>query len=233
MINWYDKKGVKKLLDTVPNPAYDVHKIKTPFRMLVVAASGGGKTSFLLSMIEKMPNTFCHIYICTRVMEPLYQFLEKTIGSDKITFLYKLSDLPSPDKLEHTSDGQVLVVWDDFVNASEREHEIVREYYLRGRKKRISMCYLSQSYFKVNKFIRCQLTHLILLKLSGKKDLNLIVSDHSLGVEKDELLEMYKQSIKLPFNFFKVDIGESDDNKRFSHNWSGFFQIEPESDEDG
>eukprot|EP01041_Mallomonas_annulata_P014821 gene14821-31473_t len=41
MINWYDKKGVKKLLDTVPNPAYDIHKVKTPFRMLVVAASGG------------------------------------------------------------------------------------------------------------------------------------------------------------------------------------------------
>eukprot|EP01041_Mallomonas_annulata_P014212 gene14212-30235_t len=61
--------------------------------MLVVAASGGGKTSFLLSMIAKMPNTFCHIYICTRFMEPLYQFLEKTIGSDKITFLYKLSDI--------------------------------------------------------------------------------------------------------------------------------------------
>jgi hypothetical protein len=125
-------------------------------------------------------------------------------------------------------------VFDDVVNYSDKEQGIIKEYYIRGRKmgRGISMCYLSQSFYRIPKIIRLQCNYLILLKLGSKRDLALILSDYGLGVDKTELMELYRDATKVPFDFLKLNLDERDDNKRFSHNWTGFYTIESNSDSD-
>ena len=62
----------------------------------------------------------------------------------------------------------------------------------------------------------------------GKKDLNLILSNYSLGIEVEKIMKLYKDATKDKFNFLKIDIENRDDNKKFSHNFIGFYQIEDE-----
>lgn len=46
LINWYEVIP-KKFLLSQHNPNYDLHKIKLPFRMLIIGSSGAGKTQTL------------------------------------------------------------------------------------------------------------------------------------------------------------------------------------------
>jgi hypothetical protein len=232
MVNFYQHKNMKQFLTEYENPHFDSHQIKVPFRMAVIAASGGGKTQFLLNLIAKMQSTFGHIYVCYKASEPLYEFLAKSIGDKSITFFTQLGKFPQVNEMP--KDKQILCVFDDVVNYSEKSQEIIKEYYIRGRKhgKGISMCYLSQSFFRIPKIIRLQCNYLILLKLGSKRDLNLILSDYGLGVDKDELMMIYKNATQIPFDFLKISTDERDDSKRFSHNWTGFYAIGSDSDEE-
>ena len=223
MINFYNNKGMKEFLTEYHNPCYEQHQLKIPFRISVVASSGSGKTQWLMNLISRCNDTFGHIYVCYRTAEPLYQFLEKSIGADKITFFTSLSKFIQPSDIP--KDKQILLVFDDVVNYSEKEQGIIAEYFIRGRKigKGISMAYLSQSYFRIPKIIRLQTNYLILLKLGSKRDLSLILADYGLGVDKKELMAIYKDATQIPFDFLKVATDERQDSKRFSKSsWMSF-----------
>ena len=120
MTNFYDLKEVKKLCTQYHNPCFIDHQIKIPFRMGIIASSGGGKTQFLLNLISKMNDTFGFINVVYKASEPLYEFLEKKIGSNKIKFYTKLSDLPNPNDIEH-KDKQQLIIFDDVVNDKDQQ----------------------------------------------------------------------------------------------------------------
>ena len=232
MINFYESKNIKQFLTQYENPNFDSHQIKVPFRISVVAASGSGKTQWLLNLISKMDSTFGHIYVCYKAPEPLYQLLEKGVGSDKITFYTQLSKFIQPSEVP--KDKQILMVFDDCINYTDKQHELIKEYFIRGRKigRGVSMCYLSQSFFRIPKIIRLQCNYLILLKLGSKRDLSLILLDYGLGVDKEELMAIYKDATQIPFDFLKISTDERDDDKRFSHNWAGFYSIGSDSDDD-
>ena len=232
MVNFYQHKGMKEFITDYHNPNFESHQIKVPFRISVIAASGGGKTQWLLNLISRMNDTFGHIYVCYRTAEPLYQFLEKSIGTDKITFFSSLSKFIQPNEIP--KDKQILLVFDDVVNYSEKEQNIIKEYFIRGRKigKGVSMCYLSQSFFRIPKIIRLQTNYLILLKLGSKRDLALILSDYGLGVDKNELMAIYKDATQIPFEFLKVSTDERDDNRRFSKNWNQFYDIGSDTEDE-
>jgi hypothetical protein len=232
MVNFYQHKYMKQFLTEYENPCFDSHQVKVPCRMAIIAASGGGKSQFLLNLIAKMQNTFGAIYVCYRASEPLYEFLAKSIGDKNITFFTSLAKFPQVSEMP--KDKQILCVFDDVINYSDREQGIIKEYYIRGRKwgKGISMCYLSQSFFRIPKIIRLQCNYLILLKLGSRRDLSLILSDYGLGVEKEELMSIYKHATQIPFDFLKISTDERDDSKRFSHNWTEWYDIGSDSDEE-
>ena len=133
--------------------------------MGIVSASGGGKTQFILNMISEMQNTFGHIYAVYKTVEPLYQFLQQTIGADKITFYTQV--LKFPPWTDLPKDKQLLVIFDDCVTYPENQQGIIKELYVRRRKigRGVSMCYLSQSFYKIPRLIRLQFTYLIILKV--------------------------------------------------------------------
>ena len=233
MVNFYKVKGIQDFLTDYHNPNFEQTQIKIPFRISVIASSGGGKTQWLLNLIARTNDTWGHIYICYRTAEPLYQLLERSVGAEKITFFTSLSKFIQPADLP--KEKQVLMVFDDVVNYSDKEQNLIKEYYIRGRKmnKGVSICYLSQSFFKIPKIIRLQCNYLILLKLGSKRDLNLILADYGLGVERDELMAIYKDATQIPFNFLKVSTDERLDNRRFSKNWTQFYTISDDETKEG
>ena len=144
--NYYKEKGVQKYLSNVDNPNLKLHGLdKLPFRLVCCAPSGRGKTNMVLNLIEKFSKgkgTFNSITIITRnKSEPLYEFLEDK-SNKKVKIEEGLEKLPAMDSFD--KDLQHLVIFDDMV--LEKQQGIMSEMYIRGRKRGISVCYLSQSF---------------------------------------------------------------------------------------
>jgi hypothetical protein len=231
MINFYEHKDVKKLATQYHNPHFADTQIDIPARIGVIAPSGTGKTQWLLNFISKASDTFGHIVVMYKASEPLYEFLRDKIGSKNITFYTLLSKLPAPNDL-NMGNKQVLMVFDDCVAIKDQSK--IEEYFLRGRKVGggITMCYLSQNFFGIPTLIRRQFNYVIILKLSGAKDMKAIIQNYSLGLDADDIVKLYKDATHEKFNFLKISVDERDDNKMYSHNFTNFYTVKNDSDDD-
>lgn len=219
IVNWYEKIP-KEMLDSAENPNFNIHHLKVPFRMCVVAPSGSGKTNFLVNLIhlfsQGSKGTFGDITIITRNKdEPLYNFL--TSKCDQIQVKEGIHNLPLLDKMDKKINH--LVCFDDLVLA--KDQSAIENYYIRARKLNCSVIYLSQSYFKIPKIIRNNCSYMVILKLSGNREVNMILSEFGLGVSREQLLGMYEFATKEKFSPLLIDL-EEDPYKRFR---KGFTQI--------
>lgn len=209
--NFYEKIP-KHFLDNVSNPNFNLHKLKIPMRMCIVAPSGSGKTNFLVNLIEifsRGEGTFQSIHIITRNKdEPLYRWIQTL--SDAIVVKEGLSNTPALDKFD--KEYNHLVVWDDLVLSKSLEK--VEEYYIRARKVNVSVIFLSQSYFRIPKIIRNNCNYMVLLKLSGNREVNVILSEFGLGVSKDELIAIYEYATREKLQPLIIDL-EAPPSDRF------------------
>lgn len=190
IVNMYERMP-KEFEDKVENPNYNLHKLKLPFRMCIVAPSGSGKTNFLVNLLHLFScgekGTFQTINIITRNKdEPLYKWI--TSKCEQITIKEGLSNTPPLDKFD--KDFNHLVVWDDLVLS--KDLSMVEQYYIRARKLNVSVIFISQSYFKIPKVIRNNCSYMVLLKLSGQREVNIILSEFGLGITKEELISIYE-----------------------------------------
>jgi hypothetical protein len=141
MKNFYTKKEAKKYCIQGENPNYDLHNFDVPFRALVIAPSGSGKSNFstnLITLFCKGTGTFDNIYIfCKYTSKPLYKYLgDKSKGL--IDIYENLEKLPPINDLN--SCKQTLIIFDDFISDL-KKHPIISEYYIRGRKKSASIMF--------------------------------------------------------------------------------------------
>jgi hypothetical protein len=224
--NFYEAKDMKKFLDKRENPHFNEHKIKLPFRMLIVGCSGSGKTNTLLNLIYMMPDTFSQIVIVTACKdEPLYSYLFEKSGGErggvKITEMDKdgLPDLKSFNKEENS-----LIVLDDLVNRSEKEQKPIAEYYLRARKKGVSLVYISQSFFAIPKMIRNNITHLILKQVTSSRNLAMISRECSIGLKKKVLKDIYEDAVRDLQGFLMFDLENI--KRPFRKNFDEYYEIE-------
>ena len=58
MINIYENKKLDKYKLNNPNPGFNIHKMKLPFRCLLVGPSGSGKGVVLINLLKAFNNTF-------------------------------------------------------------------------------------------------------------------------------------------------------------------------------
>jgi hypothetical protein len=217
--NWYEKIP-KELLDNTPNPNFHLHKIALPFRLCCVAPSGSGKSNFLINLIHLFSQgtfgTFASIFLCVRNKdEPLYRFL--TSKSDQIQIKEGLEHLPALDKFD--KDVAHLVCFDDLVLA--KNQSAIENYYIRARKLNVSVCYLSQSYFAIPKMIRSNCNYMVILKLQGEREVNMILKEWGMGVTKEQLLKMYQYATAEKFSPLIVDLDKPPE-ERFR---KGFLEI--------
>ncbi len=220
IINLYDHIP-KQFLDKVENPNYHLHKLKIPFRICIVAPSGSGKTNFLLNLLQIFSigeGTFQSVHIITRNKdEPLYRWLESK--SDQIIIKEGVENTPQLDKFD--KDYNHLVIWDDLV--LNKDLSKVEQYYIRARKLNVSVIFLSQSFFRVPKVIRNNCNYMVLLKLSGNREVNIILSEFGLGVTKEQLLQIYEYATREKLQPLLIDM-EANPHERYRR---GFTEIIP------
>ena len=98
---------------------------------------------------------------------------------------------------------------------------IVIELFLRGKKLKNSLVFISQFYFKVPKTIRLNATHYFMMKIPNNREIQQIASNHSSDIDFKDFIKLYKEYTKEPYSFLVNDTTLSSDNPlRFRKNLS-------------
>ena len=146
-----------------------------PYRILIIGSSGPGKTNTLLNLINNQPD-IDKIYLYAKdPYETKNQFLinkrEKVVldhFDDPKAFVEYSNDLQ--DVYKNIEDynpikkGKVLIVFDDMIADminNNKLNPVVTELFIRGRKLNISIAFIAQSYFKVQKDVILNSTYLL------------------------------------------------------------------------
>jgi ABC-type dipeptide/oligopeptide/nickel transport system ATPase component len=223
IINWYEKIPKKYILKS-HNPHYETHHIKLPFRMIICGSSGSGKTQTLLNLIYNMPDTFESISITTKNKdEPLYNYLEDKLGKKGLTITEGIPNLPNLDKYD--KEQQHLIVMDDLVNEPLKQQKVICDYFIRARKKNCSLIYISQSFYQVPKLIRDNINYLIIKQVSSMKNLTMIARECSLGIDKKQLTDIYRDATKKKEDFLLIDL-DGDPDEKFRKGFDEVYEIE-------
>jgi hypothetical protein len=59
-----------------------------------------------------------------------------------------------------------------------------------------------------------------------------IITNYSLSLDTNKIVELYKKATKANFDFLKIDVCTRDNNKRFSHTFTGIYKISDGNDSD-
>ena len=75
----------------------------------------------------------------------------------------------------------------------------VTELIIRGRKLNISLNFITQSYFKVPKDVRLNVTHFFIMKIPNKRELQQITLNHSSDIDLKDFIKTYKKCTDEPY----------------------------------
>lgn len=220
--NFYDMLPAD-LKKKPPNPSFTNHYLDLPFRAIIVGSSGSGKTTTLFELLSRFAGTFSKIILCVKdASEPLYTHLIRTTEPNLLD-VYEAGVIPPLEEYK-AQQGNGLIIFDDLITLSKKEHVPIQEWYIRGRKLGeygFSMVYLSQSFYQIPKMIRLQANVLILKKLKSITDLKYILRDSSLSISKEDLMRKYDYATTRQGDFLLIDLNSTAD-QQFRHN---FLQI--------
>ena len=136
--------------------------------------------------------------------------------------VYKNIDDYSPDK-----ENKILIVFDvmiaDMIH-NKKLNSIVTELFIRGRKLDISLVFITQSYFKLPKDVRLNTSHFFIAKISNKRELQQIITNHSSDINTKDFDNIYRKCTGEPCSFLVIDTMLASNNRlRFRKN---LFNIE-------
>jgi len=131
-------------------------------------------------------------------------------------------ELPSPDELD--PEKMNLMIIDDQVN--EKNQDLVREHYLRGRKRNCSYMYLSQSYFDTPKLVKKNCNYFLLYKLTGANDVRNVAKDQAGDVGYELFNAIYQSAVAEPYNFLLIDKRTSDSAIKYRKNFDEGARLE-------
>jgi hypothetical protein len=187
-----------------------------PFRMLICGSSGSGKTNLLLNLILQYLDFDSLIIYAKDLSESKYVYLQE-LFKDEENVLFSSSDkIISVDTFD--ANMQNLIVFDDYLTMNKQTD--IEEIFLRGRKKGVSVIYLTQSYYKTPKNLRLQCNYLVLFKSCNNRELSAILRDHTL----EDVKEKYRMAVKKPYDFFMIDFKNSD--LKYRHNFNPIYKKE-------
>ena len=150
------------------------HILDNPYRILIIVGSGSGKTNTLLNLINEQKDidkNYLYAKEWTRY-EYLIRKREnaaiKNVNDSKafiecsnaMNDVYKSIDNYSPKRKRKS-----LISFDNMIAdimTNKKFQSIIKELFIRCRKKNISLVFITQSHFSVPKDVRLNSTHLIM-----------------------------------------------------------------------
>jgi energy-coupling factor transporter ATP-binding protein EcfA2 len=213
--------SIRNYYDIIPNVSSEQNSyanylevlIKIPARILICGPSGSGKTTICLSIFENI-NKFSRVILCAKdTDEVLYKWFRELLETvekktkTKILEVYtNLKDLPPLDSLDPTQNTFLII--DDCICESKKHLAVAEHYFIACRKKSVTACFLSQSYFDTPKLIRKNCNYICLKKINQEKDLKRILSEYKFDVSIDQMKAIYKFAIDKGSNtdFLTIDV---------------------------
>ena len=90
---------------------------------------------------------------------------------------------------------------------------------IKSRKLNISLVFIRQSYFKIQKDVRLNTTHFFIMKIPNKRELQHTAISHSSDIDSKDFIKIYKKCTDKPYSFLVNDTTlASDDPLRFRKN---------------
>lgn len=226
LINFYETERIKKRLPKFKDNQLEHTGMKLRSRILDCGASGSGKTNVVynyLFLTSKGKGTFKHVFLAYKTDEPLYdEIIEQLKG--KITTFRDPSLIPSVETFPDNSDDNILFIFDDLVNENDRAfNKKLKNYFTFGRKKGLTLFFLTQSYFQTNKFVRDQCNYILLLSIKSEMDLARIIKEYEIPkITKEQVVNMFEYATSSPLHFLKITTDKCDINQKFSKNFLEF-----------
>ena len=117
---------------------------------------------------------------------------------------------------------KILIVFDDTIADminNKKLNSIVTELFIRGRKLNASLIFITQSYFKVPKYVRNNSTHFFIMKIPNKRELIKIAINHSSDINTKDFIEIYRKCTDKPYLFLVINTTlPSNNSLRFREN---------------
>ena len=88
----------------------------------------------------------------------------------------------------------------DMIN-NKKLNSIVTELFIRGRKLNISLVFITQSYFKVAKDVRLNVTYFFITNISDKREFQHIAQNHSSNISTKDFINIHKKYTAKPYSF--------------------------------
>ena len=105
-------------------------------------------------------------------------------------------------------ENKILIVFDDriadIIN-DKKLNSIISELFIRGIKLNISLVFITQSYFKVPKDVRLNITHFFIMKIPNKRELQQITINHSSNIDFKDFIKIYKKCTDNLYSFLVND----------------------------
>ena len=77
--------------------------------------------------------------------------------------------------------------------------------FIRDRKLNISLVFITQSYFKVPKDVRLNTTHFFIAKISNKRELQQVATNHSSDINTKDFANIYRKYTAEPYSFLVIE----------------------------
>jgi hypothetical protein len=106
----------------------------------------------------------------------------------------------------------VLLVLDDSIESKIIKHRRFKNFLFKSRHYKISVFFISQSYFSLPKALRLNNSQVILFETGNRKELQEIYSENNNGLSWKEFYEAYRSAVDVPFNFLNINY---DNTKKF------------------
>ena len=117
---------------------------------------------------------------------------------------------------------KVLIIFDDMIAdimTNKKFQSIIKELFIRCRKLNISLVFIIQSYFSVPKDVRLNSTHYFIMKINNRRKLQNIAINHSVDIDYQDFMKIYRKCTKEPYSFLTIDTTLSASNPlRFRKN---------------
>ena len=117
--------------------------------------------------------------------------------------LYKNSNYYNPNK-----ENKKLIVFNDMIAEMIRKKNldsVVTELFIRSRKLKISLVFITQTYFKVPKNVRLNTTHFFIAKIPNRREIQEIARKHSSDIKTENFNNIYIECTAEPYSFLVND----------------------------